>query len=289
MDVAVLGLGVMGHGMAAQLLAHGHTVTVFNRTSGRAADLAAGGARVAETPRFAVEAAEIVVIMVADDDAIRALCEGEEGALAGLRPGATVLQMSTISPDATDWLYREVETRRAAMLDAPVMGSLPEANEGRLWVLAGGDAHTIDLARPALEAMSQAIYHVGEVGQGTRIKLCLNLLGGGIVAALAEAMALLEAVGIDEQRYITILEETNMPARLVLGKARQMAGGDFAPRFSLDNMAKDVTLALALARGQGLRCTQGEATLTNLHQSTALVGGDRDSAALLAGAKERAR
>lgn len=288
MDVAVLGLGVMGHGMAAQLLAHGHNVTVFNRSPDRAADLSAAGAHVAETPRLAVEEAEIVVLMVADDGAIRAICEGEEGVLAGLRPGTALLQMSTISPDATDWLYREVQSRRSTMLDAPVMGSLPEAIEGRLWVLAGGEQQTIDRARPALEAISQAVYHVGEVGHGTRIKLCLNLLGGGMVAALAEALVLSNAVGIDEQQFIKILDETNMPARLMLGKARQMAGGDFAPRFSLDNMAKDVALAVSLARSQGLHFRQGEATLANLRRSAELVGGDRDTAALQAGAKERA-
>jgi 3-hydroxyisobutyrate dehydrogenase len=288
MQVTILGLGAMGHGMATQLLAHGHDVTVFNRSAARAADLEARGARVAETPRLAVEMAEVVVIMVSDDAAIQAICEGDEGVLAGLRPGMTVLQMSTISPDATDWLYRELVVRRVEMLDAPVMGSLPEANDGRLWILAGGEQQTIDRVRPVLGAMSQAVYHVGEIGQGTLIKLCLNLLGGGLVAALAEALALLGAVGIDEQQYITILEQTNMPARMVLGKARQMASGDFAPRFSLDNMAKDIALAVSLARSQGLHFRQGEATLANLRHSAGVVGGDRDIAALGAGAKVRA-
>lgn len=287
MNVAVIGLGVMGHGMAGRVLEHGHTLAVYNRTVERANDLKERGARVAGTPREAAEGAEVVVVMVSNDQALRDVAVGPNGFLAALEPNAVVLQMGTIGPDTTDWLNGEVMARGAAMVDGPVLGSKPEANEGKLWVLAGGDEETIARARPVLDNISQAVYHVGPVGQGTRLKLCSNLVSAGVVAALAEGIALLEAVGLDPQIYIPILRDTNLPSRVWTGKADLMARRDFVPRFSLDNMAKDVTLALALANSQGLDLQQGKATLASLERGAAVAGGDKDMAAAFEGVRRR--
>jgi 3-hydroxyisobutyrate dehydrogenase-like beta-hydroxyacid dehydrogenase len=287
MNVAVIGLGVMGHGMAGQLLAHGHDLTVYNRTRARAADLVERGARGATTPREAVADADAVVVMVSNDRALHDVAEGPEGFLSGLRPGAIVLQMSTIGPETTEWLHQKVTARGAEMVDGPVLGSLPEANEGRLWILAGGDEATLERARPVLESVGQATYHVGPVGQGTRLKLSSNMVGAGLVAALAEGMALLEASGLDPQLYIRILRDSDLPSRLWIGKATLMMQRDFAPRFSLDNMAKDVTLALEMARAAGLDLSQGAATRAALLRGAEAVGGDKDMAAALEGVIRR--
>ncbi len=251
MDSAVIGLGIMGRHVAGRLLAMGHRVVVYNRTPGPAEALRERGAMVAASPRQAAEDAAITITLVSDDHALWAIADGPDGLLAGLRPGAIVLQMGTVSPHATARLAEEVGARGAAPLDAPVMGSSPEAREGRLWVLAGGDADTIARARPVLDAVAQRVYHVGLLGQGTRLKLCLNILGGGMVSALAEGMALVDAARLDPDLYIQIIRDADLPRRVMLGKAELMAQGDFAPRFSLDHMGKDVGLAIAMAGDYG--------------------------------------
>ncbi|HVC81007.1 MAG TPA: NAD(P)-dependent oxidoreductase [Chloroflexota bacterium] len=289
MRVGLLGLGVMGAGMAGKLLDHGHGLTVYNRTRARAEALASRGARVADTPREAAEAAEAVITMVSNDEALREVAEGSDGFLAGLNAGALLLQMSTIGPDTTDWLADQAAERGASMVDGPVLGSLPEAAEGKLWVLAGADAAVLERAQPVLSSVSQTVYHIGGIGQGTRIKLCSNLVGGGLVAALAEGMALLDAEGIDPNLYIRILQETNLPSRLWLGRANLIAKRDFAPRFSLDNMAKDLRLALELGQAHGLSLSQTEASIASLQRGAAVVGGGQDMAASFEGARRTAK
>lgn len=287
MNVALIGLGVMGYGMAGQILAHGHALTVYNRTRERATDLIARGARGAPTPHEAVVEAEATVIMVSNDQALHDVAEGPEGFLSGLRAGALVLQMSTIGPETTMWLHQEVTARGAEMVDGPVLGSLPEANAGRLWIMAGGDEATIERARPVLESVGQATYHVGPIGQGTRLKLCSNLITAGLVAALAEGMALLQSLGLDPGQYIHVLKEADLPSRVWGGKAMLMMQRDFAPRFSLDNMSKDVALALQMAHASGFDLPQGAATLATLLRGAEAVGGDRDMAAAVEGVRPR--
>jgi len=243
MDIAVIGLGIMGRHVAGRLLDTGHRVVVYNRTPGPAEALRERGAVVAASPRRAAQDAAIAITLVSDDRALWAIAVGHDGVVAGLRPKAIMLQMGTVSPVAMGRLAAEVGARKAVLLDAPVMGSKPEALEGRLWVLAGGDVGAIVRARPVLDALAQRVYHVGPVGHGTRLKLCLNILGGGMVAALAEGMALVNAVGLDPDLYIRIIRDADLPRRVMLGKAELMAQGDFAPRFSLDHMGKDMGLS----------------------------------------------
>jgi len=285
MKVALLGLGVMGRGMALRLCAAGHEVTVYNRTPGRATEVEKAGAVVAQSPRAAVADAGAAITMVANDQALHQVSEGADGLLEGLSAGTTILQMSTVGPETTLWLAGEVERRGARMLDCPVLGSRAEAGEGMLWILAGGATETIAQMRPVLDCLAQTVYHVGEVGQGTRIKLCFNLVGGGVVAALAEGIALVDAAGLDPHQYVQILTESRLPERLWIGKAKQMAGRDFEPRFSLENMAKDLNLAVLMGKSFGLDLQQGQASRATLLRGSDAVGGDRDMAAAVAGVR----
>jgi 3-hydroxyisobutyrate dehydrogenase len=281
--VALLGLGVMGQGMALRLLAAGHDVAVYNRTPERAAGAEEAGAVVAPSPRAAAVGAHALITMVAHDQALHDVAEGADGFLHALSSGATVIQMSTVGPETTAWLAGAVQAAGGRMLDCPVLGSRMEASEGRLWILAGGEVKTIAAMRPVLDSLAQQVYHVGELGQGTRIKLCFNLISGGVVAALAEGIALVEATGIDPHLYAHILKDTRLPERLWIGKANQMAERDFEPRFSLDNMAKDLNLAVLMGKAYGLDLQQGLASRATLLRGAAAVGGDRDMAAAVAG------
>jgi 3-hydroxyisobutyrate dehydrogenase-like beta-hydroxyacid dehydrogenase len=223
--------------------------------------------------------------MVSNDQALRQIAEGGDGFLAAVSSGMTVVQMSTVGPDTTAWLAEQVAARGAQMVDCPVLGSRPEAEQGLLWILAGGEAEVIDRIRPLLNCMGQQIYHVGEIGQATRFKLCNNLIGGGIVAALAEGMAMLEAAHLDPDLYIQILKDSRLPERLMVGKAGLMARHDFEPRFSLENMAKDLQLAISMGQHYGLDLRQGRASRDTLLRGAAAVGGDRDMAAAVAGVR----
>lgn len=283
MEVAIIGLGIMGRHVAGRLLDTGHQVRVYNRTPGPTDALRERGALAAASPRQAAEGAAIAITLVSDDRALRSVAEGPDGLLAGLCPGSIVLQMGTVSPRAAERLAAAVGEHGAVLLDAPVMGSSPEAREGRLWVLAGGDANTIARARPVLDAIAQRVYEVGAVGQGSRLKLCLNILGGGMVAALAEGMALIDAARLDPHLYIRVLQDADLPRRVMLGKADLMVRRDFAPRFSLDHMSKDVGLAIDMAQTYGLSLDQAQATRETLRRGALTVGGDRDVAAAVLG------
>lgn len=283
MKVALIGLGVMGRGMALRLLAVGHPVAIYNRTPGRAGDVETAGGVVAPSPARAASSADVVITMVAHDEALRQVAEGTDGFLETLSSQSTVLQMSTVGPDTTTWLAGAVQARGGWMLDCPVLGSRMEAGEGSLWILAGGEAEVIARMRPILDSLARHVYHVGGIGQGTRLKLCFNLVSGGVVAALAEGIALSEAVGLDPHLYAHILKDTRLPERLWIGKANQMADRDFEPRFSLLNMAKDLNLAVLMGSQAGLDLQQGQASRAALLRGAAVVGGDRDMAAAVAG------
>jgi 3-hydroxyisobutyrate dehydrogenase-like beta-hydroxyacid dehydrogenase len=271
--------------MALRLIAGGHDVTVYNRTADRTAGAQEAGAQVAQSPREAALGAQAVITMVANDEALRGVAEGEDGLLRAISTSITVLQMSTVGPDTTAWLAGEVRTRGGRILDCPVLGSRAEAADGNLWILAGGDEETIADMRPILDRLSQQVYHMGEIGQGTRAKLCFNLVGGGVVAALAEGIALIEAAGIDSQLYVQIVKDSRLPERLWIGKATQMVARDFEPRFSLANITKDLNLAVLMGKTYGLDLQQGQASRATLLRGAAVVGGDRDMAAAVAGVR----
>ncbi len=280
MNVAVIGLGVMGSGMARHLAERGHHVTVYNRTRARAEALAGEGITVAATPREAVAGAEAVILMLSDDAATRACTDGPDGALAGLAPGALVLQMGTLAPETTLTLANEVRERGGELLDAPVMGSAAEAASGNLWVLAGGDEAPLERARPLLNDLARDVYHAGPLGQGARLKLANNLLGAHLMAALSEVLALVEASGVDLALYRHVLLDTNMGTRMLNGKAGQMMEGDYAARFSIANHHKDVGLALDQARARGLRLPHAESVYARYAEAMARGLGDQDIAAL---------
>jgi 3-hydroxyisobutyrate dehydrogenase-like beta-hydroxyacid dehydrogenase len=267
MRVAVIGLGVMGAGMARHLAEVGYTVTVYNRTRARAQELAPHGVTIAATPRDAAAASEAVILMLSDDHATRACTDGPDGVLVDLAPGTLVLQMATLAPETTIALAAEVRERGGELLDAPVMGSAAEAASGRLWILAGGDPATLEHVRPLLASLAQEVYYAGDVGQGARLKLANNLLGANLVTALAETMALIEACGIDPALYARVLQGSNLGTRMLVGKANQMVAGDYAARFSIANEYKDVGLALQLARVLGLHLHQGESVLAPFEEA----------------------
>lgn len=251
MRVTVLGLGIMGGGMAANLLRAGHTLTVYNRTASRAGGLVKDGARLAETPRDAAEGADVIISMVGDDAASRAVWLGTAGALAGA-DGAVLVECSTLSPGWVRELAELAAQRDLAFLDAPVTGSKEAAEGGTLKLLVGGDATALERAREALDAVSSEIVHLGPSGSGATFKLINNLMGCVQIAALAEGLALAERAGLDMQRTVDLLLAGAPASPMVKGKAPRMLARDYDDtHFALRWMHKDATYALDAAAEHG--------------------------------------
>lgn len=259
--IAMLGLGAMGSRMAERLLKAGQEVTVYNRTAERAADLAAMGATVAATPRQAAEGVDIVIGMVADDEASAAVwTDPDTGAVAALGPQSVAIESSTVTPAWVERLSAMVAERGAAFLDAPVVGSRPQASAGQLIYLVGGDADTVFRASPTLALMGAAVHHVGPVSHGATLKLVVNTLFGIQVAALGELIGFLAGAGVDRARALEVLSEIPVLSPAAKGVAGLITARNFAPMFPIDLVAKDFRYAGAAASAAGADLPVADAT-----------------------------
>jgi 3-hydroxyisobutyrate dehydrogenase len=280
-SVAFLGLGLMGSGMAARLLAHGFHVKVYNRDPQKAAPLAKAGAKVANSPREAAQGAGIIISMVADDMAARAVWLGENGALAGAAPGTVLVESSTITVDWVSELAAAAAQKGCELLDAPVTGSKTQAASGELNFLVGGSASALETARPALAAMSRGIVHLGPGGSGALLKLINNFLCGVQVASLAEAMALIEKSGLDRARALEIVTNGAPGSPLLKTLSARMTVPDYTPNFLLRLMAKDLAYAVAEGHKLSIDLATARAALGLFRQATASGHGDQDIAAVV--------
>jgi len=242
-NIAILGLGTMGSGMAANLLKAGFSVVVYNRTAAKARPLTDAGARFASTPALAVQDASVVISMLADDTASREVWLGKDGALAAIRKGAILIESSTVSPEWIVEFAKLAEQHRAELLDAPVTGSRTQAEAGQLSFLVGGEYDTLTMATPVLKAMSKDISHLGPVGSGARMKLINNFLCGVQVASLAEALTWIERSGLDRDKALAILKAGAPGSPLLAAISARMASQSYTVNFLLKLMTKDLLYA----------------------------------------------
>ena len=250
--VAILGLGVMGAGMAANWLAKGFELSVWNRTSAKAQALAGKGASLAATPREAAAGADFIFAMVADDGASRSVWLGDDGALAGAKRGAIAVESSTLTPDWVRELGREAEAKGCGFLDAPVGGSRQAAESGGLRFFVGGEPRTYEAARPALQAVASKMDLLGPVGAGATWKLINNQLAATQLAALAEALEVAEKAGFKKEQISELILGGAAASPIVKLKAPRMLEGDFEPAdFAVHLMLKDARYAAALAQTLG--------------------------------------
>ena len=280
MTVSVLGLGAMGSRMAAKLLDPGHAVTVWNRSPGPADALRQRGAAVAASPREAAAAGDVVVAMVRDDDASRAVWSGPDGALAGLAEGAVAVEMSTLTPGRARELAEAVAERGGRFLDAPVVGTRPHVEAGVLTVLAGGDADALAAVRPVFGSFSGAVHHVGPAGAGMAMKLAVNALFAVQAAAVAEVLATLAGEGVAPADAAALLGSmpTASPAAARLGE--RMAQGAVAPNFPVSLVAKDLGYARRLAEAAGVQSDVVAAAGAAFDRAEAEGLGDLDVAGI---------
>lgn len=237
--VAVIGLGAMGAPIARRLLGYGCEVTVWNRSPQRAAALQEAGAEVGATAADAVRGAEAVIVMVTDPQALLAVTEGEYGIAAGVGPGAVVMQMSTVSPSSVTRLANALPTG-TGLLDAPVLGSVAEAESGGLRILVGGPPALVERCLPLLEQMGSPL-HVGGLGAGTAAKLVANNALFGVLGVLGESLALGGALGLSWEALHEVLDVTPL-AEQAMRRRRVIEADDYPARFALALARKDADL-----------------------------------------------
>jgi 3-hydroxyisobutyrate dehydrogenase-like beta-hydroxyacid dehydrogenase len=258
MRVAVLGTGRMGGAMAGTLSRAGVDLVVWNRSSGRAKEVA--GSTQAEVVLGAPEAvagADVVISSLADDAAVLDVYTGRYGAVSGMHEGQVVLEMSTIAPHTVRQIYPAVEAQGAAFLDSPVSGSVATVESGQLTIMVGGEQAALDRARPVLDALAKNVLHVGSVGAGATMKLAINALVHAIDVGLSEALVLAEKAGVERTDAYEVFATGATAAPFVLYKREAFEKPDEAPMaFSLDLMAKDLDLILELAAEVGLSMDQ---------------------------------
>lgn len=250
--IAFLGLGAMGSRMAARLVAAGHELTVWNRSPQAAEPFRLAGAAVAGTPRDAVAHAEIVISMVFDDAASRAIwLDRPSGALWGLDSGALAIESSTLTPAWLLELDTQLAARGVALIDAPVAGSRMQAEAGQLVFMAGGATEMIERARPALVPLGAALHHAGPLGSGAWLKLAVNALFAAQVASMAELLAILDAAGVDSGRALAALKTMPVTSMAASGAGALMLARNYAPQAPVDLIVKDLGYALRSAEGVG--------------------------------------
>ncbi|MFQ5830057.1 MAG: NAD(P)-dependent oxidoreductase [Candidatus Methylomirabilia bacterium] len=250
--VGFVGLGAMGSRMVPRLLGAGHHVIGYNRTRAKAELLIAAGMRVAESPRAAAEASDVVLSMVSDNEALRAVALGPEGILAGLRFGATWVEMSTVSPAVTRMLGEQVGARGAAMLDGPVSGSPVTLEQGQLSILIGGEAHVLERVRSCLLAIGPTITHVGPLGAAVTMKIATNLGLAVQMLAFSEAVLLAEKGGIARERAVEALLKTVAASPMLKYRGPFVLQMPEEVLFNVPMMQKDLQLALDLGQAAGV-------------------------------------
>ena len=244
--IAVVGLGAMGSRIARRWLDAGHDVHVWNRTASKAEALGRDGAAVAATPAGAAARADVVVTMVADPGALVAVTEGGSGIAAGVRDGAVVAEMSTVGPEAIDRL-RSALPGAVDLVDAPVLGSLSEAEAGTLRIFVGAAAASYERVRPALEVLG-APMHAGDLGSGAAAKLVANSTLFGALGVLGEALALADSLGLDRATAFEVLAATPVAAQAERRRAA-LETGDYPHRFALGLARKDADLVVSAEAG----------------------------------------
>ncbi len=251
-DVAIIGLGAMGSRMAARLLDAGHRVRVTTRDRARARALEEMGATFVDSPREVARGSAVVISMVTDDDASRAVWLDEaRGALGGLGPGAVAVESSTLTPAWATALASSVEAHGATLVAAPVIGSRPQAEAGALIHLTGGPRAQVQRVQPFLEAMGSAAHHVGDVGQAMTLKLAVNTLFAAQVAAWAEVIGVVGRAGVEPEAAVDLLGRTPVASPALRGAAAAIVAQRFEPQFPIELVRKDLDYFVGQATATG--------------------------------------
>jgi 3-hydroxyisobutyrate dehydrogenase len=277
--VALLGTGIMGAGMAQNLIKAGLDVTVWNRSPDRARALADAGARMATDAAEAVTGADVVVTMLYDADSV---AEVMEWALPAVKPGAVWAQTSTVGLEGTERLAALAARHDVAFLDAPVLGTKAPAEQGKLTVLVGGPSELREAVAPVFDAIGVKTVWVGEQpGDGHKLKLVANAWVGTVTAGTAQSVAMAQGLGLDPQLFLDVIAGGALDAPYVQMKGRSMIADEFPTSFAVSGVVKDLDLIAAAMRGAGVRSAVAEALADAFRAADAAGHGGEDMAAVV--------
>jgi 3-hydroxyisobutyrate dehydrogenase-like beta-hydroxyacid dehydrogenase len=289
--VSVLGTGRMGSAMAERLAAQGLKVVVYNRTADRAIELARRtGVRTAATPAEAAAEADVVITMVADDAAVRALFDGPDGVASGIRADSVAVDMSTVLPATIRSVAAGIAATGAGILDGPVSGSVTSTLAGELTIMVGGSAADLERARPVLDRLAKRVVHVGPLGTGAAMKLAVNTLIYGLNGAIAEGLVLAERNGIDRALAYDVFSASAAGAPFVGYKRAAFVDPDATPvAFSLTLAEKDLRLIEELAETSDTAMPQARLNLEQIRATAGSAGGDADFSRVASHLREEGR
>ncbi|HSK99534.1 MAG TPA: 2-hydroxy-3-oxopropionate reductase [Rubrobacteraceae bacterium] len=250
--VGFAGLGIMGQPMARNLLRAGYDLVVFNRSPGKAEELASEGAGIATSPAELARESDVVITMLPGPPEVEAVVAGEDGLLAGAREGSLIVDMSTSSPILARHLEREARRRGVGMLDAPVSGGDVGAEEGTLSIMVGGDERVFERARPLFEAMGETVVRVGEAGAGQIIKACNQIVVALVIQGVSEALVLGSEAGVEPENILAVLSGGLASNKVMEVKREKFLSREFSPGGKVESHHKDLGIALATAREHGV-------------------------------------
>ena len=276
----------MGTPMAANVLKAGFPLLVWNRTASKVEPLLRLGAKSGKTPAHVAAEADIVITMVSQPKDVEAVVLGPDGVLEGIKSGAVLVDMSTVSPATSRKLAGAVTTKRVEFLDAPVVGSKGPATEGTLVILVGGLPGTLERARPVLSAMGKTIIHAGGVDSGAALKLATNLMLAHLAEGFAEALVLARRAGLEPQKLLEVLDASTFRSPWYQSKGASMIAGEFSPHFALKHMHKDLRLMRELAEDAGAALPITQAIEALFARSESAGRAELDYSAILATLEE---
>ena len=281
--LAFLGMGVMGYPMAGHLQSAGHDVTVYNRTAAKAQKWAAEhGGDSALTPREAAAGAAFVMACVGNDDDLRSVCLGEDGAFAGMAKGAIFVDHTTVSAAVTRDLVEAAGKAGLGYVDAPISGGQAGAENGQLSVMCGGDQADFDSAAPVIGAYARICRRLGDVGAGQITKMCNQIAIAGLVQGLSESLAFAQKAGLDTAQVVEVISQGAAGSWQMANRHETMAAGEFDHGFAVDWMRKDLAICLAAGNeiGASLPVT---ALVDQFYKDVQAMGGGRwDTSSLIA-------
>ncbi|NWF37715.1 NAD(P)-dependent oxidoreductase [Mariprofundus sp. NF] len=250
--IGFIGLGIMGQAMAGNILKAGYELTVYNRSSHKAAALATAGATVALSPKELAERCEIIILMLTGPEAVDAILGGGNGLLSADCKGKTIINMSTVPPAYSRELAQQLGAHGITVIDAPVSGSKIPAELGTLVILAGGDETAIKQLEPLLLSMGSRVIYCGEAGTGSSMKLAINLLLGTMMEGLAEATHLAEASGLATETFLEVVSAGALACPLFKIKEQMLITDSYPPQFPFRHMAKDMQYVVEEAQQSGI-------------------------------------
>ncbi|KAI3936085.1 hypothetical protein MKW98_015844 [Papaver atlanticum] len=285
MEVGFLGLGIMGKAMAMNLLRHGFKVTVWNRTLSKCEELVQFGASIGETPAAVVKKCKYTIAMLSDPSAALAVVFNKDGVLEQISEGKGYIDMSTIDADTSIKINKAILQKGGTFLEAPVSGSKKPAEDGQLVILAAGDKALYEEAIPAFDVMGKKSFFLGQVGNGAKMKLVVNMIMGSMMNAFSEGLVLADRSGLSQQILLDVLDLGAIANPMFKMKGPAMIQNNYSPAFPLKHQQKDMRLALALGDENAVSMPVAAAANEAFKTARSLQLGDFDFSAVLEAVK----